>query len=173
MVVWLVGLSGAGKTTIGTALYHRWKRQAPNTVLVDGDEVRRLFGRDASPADYGLEARRANAERMVELCAWLDRQKIHVVCNILCLFDDLMQENRRRFSEYFQVYLATDLDVLKARDPKGIYAAAARGEGGPVAGLDLAFSPPTTSDLVLTTNPGAPLPEQLAEQILTAAGIDT
>lgn len=172
MVIWLVGLSGAGKTTIGRALYRRWKQTAPNLVMVDGDEVRQLFRREGAPAHYSLAARRENAERMVELCAWLDRQQIHVVCTILCLFDDLMQANRERFSAYFQVYLDTDLAVLRQRDPKGIYAASARGEGGPVAGVDLPFSPPTSSDLVLTTNPGAPMPEQLAERILTAAGID-
>ena len=43
MVVWLVGLSGAGKSTIGRELYSKWKLLSPNTVLIDGDEIRDLL----------------------------------------------------------------------------------------------------------------------------------
>jgi adenylylsulfate kinase len=39
MVIWLIGLSGAGKTTIGKSVYREWKKREPNTVLVDGDAV--------------------------------------------------------------------------------------------------------------------------------------
>lgn len=41
MVIWIIGLSGSGKTTLGRVLAAQWRGAAPNTVLVDGDEVRR------------------------------------------------------------------------------------------------------------------------------------
>ena len=45
-VYWITGLSGAGKTTIGKLLYEKLKSEYPNTVLLDGDTLRRVFGDD-------------------------------------------------------------------------------------------------------------------------------
>lgn len=169
MVIWLVGLSGVGKSTIAQALCDQWRVSAPNIVLIDGDEVRRLCGTDQSVKDYSLAARRRNAERIVEFCLWLDRQNIHVVCAILCLFDDIMQENRKRFPDYFQVHLHASQATLQARDPKGLYARAQRGEVGQVAGLDIPYHPPSHSDLTLSTEPGSPSAQELARQILISS----
>ncbi len=171
MVIWIVGLSGSGKTTIGLELYRMWKAQEPNTVMVDGDDMRRLFGRDTAPADYTLERRRKNAERIVAICEWLDQQDINVVCCILCLFEDIMRENRARFSRYLQVHVDAPLDVLKQRDPKGLYARAMSGAEKNVVGLDIPFPVPPESDLTLFTGPGAPPPPALAHQIMQTAGI--
>ncbi len=63
MVIWLIGLSGAGKTTIGKCVYREWKKNEPNTVLVDGDEIRELFSLNQNDSDYSLDGRRKNAER--------------------------------------------------------------------------------------------------------------
>ncbi|GAU09383.1 adenylyl-sulfate kinase [Desulfoplanes formicivorans] len=171
MIVWLVGLSGSGKTTIGQELYQIWKKKSPNTVMLDGDDVRSIFQHDTKSANYTIEGRLINAKRMVEICAILDRQKINVICCILCIFDQLMLENRKKFHKYFQVYIDTDIEVLKKRDTKGLYGRALRGQEKNVVGLDINFSPPSKSDLVLSTAPGAPDPETLARQILNSAGI--
>ena len=80
MVVWLVGMSGSGKTTVGRLVYNAYKKIHPNTVFVDGDEIRALFKHDDLKKDYSVEQRRRNAERIYEICLWLDRQGINVVC---------------------------------------------------------------------------------------------
>ena len=72
MVIWLTGLAGSGNTTVGRHLYALCKPRAPNTVLVDGDDIRRILGRDELDWDYTLEGRRHVAERIHETCAWLD-----------------------------------------------------------------------------------------------------
>lgn len=171
MVIWLVGLSGSGKTTIGKEIYKMWKPISPNTVMVDGDEVRRIFQQDNDPSDFTLDARRKNALRISEICAWLDRQSINVICCILCLFDDVMLQNRDKFSNYFQVFLDTPMAVLKERDPKGIYKSAELGEIKNVAGLDIKFHPPSFSEMTLSTGLDAPEPESLARQILNTSGV--
>ena len=135
MVIWLIGLSGAGKTAIGRCVYHEWKKRESNTVLIDGDEIREIFKQNQNQADYSLEGRRQNAERIKQLCAWLDRQGINVVCNILLLFNDVSDWNREHLSSYFEVYVATPLDVVKARDSKGLYAAALSGEMKNIVGI--------------------------------------
>lgn len=167
MVVWLVGLSGAGKTTIGEALCAHWRQTTPNVVLVDGDQVRKFWGVDQLAQDYSLEARRQNAQRIVECCRWLDRQGIHVVCSILCIFDDIMTANRGLFEEYLQVHLQCSLPTLQHRDPKGLYSEASKGSDGPIVGIDIPYSAPINCDLTLSTDKGSPPPDHLARQIFT------
>jgi adenylylsulfate kinase len=165
MVIWIIGLSGAGKTTLGQAVCRLWRQSAPNTVLVDGDEIRRIFAMDQLPGDYSMAARRANAERMAGICAWLDAQDINVVCCILSMFPDQRAENRARFKAYYEVFLDAPMELLERRDPKGIYEAARLGHQHNVAGYDLPFPRPEHSDLIVDVT-NAPSPDELAARIL-------
>ncbi len=122
MVIWLTGLAGSGKTTVGRHVYALWKAQAPNTVLVDGDDIRRILGRDEEERDYTLEGRRHVAGRIHEICAWLDRQDINVICCTMSFFPDVQEKNRRTLSRYFEVYISVPMDVLCRRDRKNLYA---------------------------------------------------
>lgn len=169
MVIWIIGLSGSGKTTLGTQLYALWKKEAPNAVLIDGDEIRRMFAHDRSPDAYTVEERRRNAERICELCAWLDRQGINVVCCILSLFEESRDWNRRTYSKYFEVYIDVPMDVLARREVKGLYAAAKRGELHDVVGLDIPFTPPSRPDYIFDNRTDNPDFHRVAREILTAA----
>lgn len=171
MVIWIVGMSGAGKTTLAKALAGCWRAHSPNTVLVDGDEVRRVFGRDDGPDAYTIEGRRRNAERMAALCEMLDKQGINVVCAILSLFPDQRAENRRRFSRYFEVFLDAPLESLEARDAKGLYAAARAGRMRNVVGVDIPFPRPSGADLVIDTSGAMPEMDSLACDVLARAGV--
>lgn len=171
MVIWIIGLSGAGKTTLARALSERWRVRAPNTVLVDGDEVRRVFGRDDGPDAYTVDGRRRNAERMAALCEMLDTQGINVVCAILSLFPEQRAENRRRFSRYFEVFLDAPLHSLEARDAKGLYASARAGNMNNVVGVDIPFPRPEGADLVIDTTGPMPDIDALAQEVLARAGV--
>ena len=61
MVIWIIGLAGAGKTTIGREVYHRIKRQKPNVIFLDGDDVRAIMGNDLG---HTIEEREVNAWRI-------------------------------------------------------------------------------------------------------------
>lgn len=167
MVIWLIGLSGAGKTTVGRELAAMWRSRSPNVVLVDGDEMRRVFGLDRGPQDYSLAGRRANAERITAVCEWLDRQGMNVVCCILSLFPDMRAGNHERFSRYGEIYLRSAIDTLRARDTKGLYRAAEAGTAaGPVAGIDIPFSEPTAADVVIDTDAPDASPVSAATRIM-------
>lgn len=171
MVIWLIGLSGSGKTTLGREIAAQLRQRAPNTVLLDGDELRELFGLDRGEPCYSLEGRRLNAERLTALCRMLDRQGLHVVCCVLSVFPEMRAQNRERFGAYFEVFLDAPLDILQARDVKGLYAAAREGRMSNVVGLDIPFPRPESPDLVIDT---AGAPDRLAEiaaDVLTQAGL--
>lgn len=154
MVIWLIGLSGSGKSTLGKEVARQLRKISPNTVLLDGDEIRKVFAHDRGDDPYTIEGRRTNAERIVALCEMLDNQGINVVCCILSIFPDMRVENRKRFKEYFEIFMDAPLDVLVKRDVKGIYAAAKRGEIKHIVGIDIPFERPTGSDLVFDSSTG-------------------
>jgi len=168
MVIWLIGLSGSGKTTLGTEVVRQWRAIEPNTLLVDGDEVRRIFRQDRAPADYTVSGRRANAERIFELCAWLDGQSLNVVCSVLSIFPDLRARGRASFRRYFEVFLNPPLETLFERDTKGLYRKARAGEMKHVVGVDIPFPPPQHADLEIDTSRSADVP-LLASQLLEQA----
>jgi len=170
MVVWIIGLSGAGKTTVGQALLRLWRRRAANTVLVDGDAVRCLFAGAGDGVDHSLAGRRRNAERTIALCEWLDRQDMNVICCQLSLFEDLRAAHRRRVSGYLEVWLDTPWPVVIARDTKGFYARALAGEIADVVGVDIPFPTPANPDLVLDGSGAAGDADALASRILQGIG---
>jgi len=149
MIVWLVGLSGAGKTTIARELHIQWQRQDPATLLIDGDEVREIFKHDSGPNAYTLAGRRINAERITAMSAWLDRQNINAVVSILCIFPDILLANRSRYQAYFEIFVDAPLAQLEARDGKGLYAAAREGGMTDVVGVDIPFPTPKQPDMVV------------------------
>ncbi len=171
MVIWLVGLSGSGKTTIGKEMYKLWKPIAPNTVMVDGDDVRTLMGKDKDPSDFTLEGRYRLTLQYVEICAWLDQQDINVICCTISNFEDIYNENRKRFSNYFQVFLDVPIDILKKRDPKGLYKRVEEGIEKNVMGVDIPYSKPVSSDLHLVMDRKPSKPDYMAEQVLKCAEV--
>jgi adenylylsulfate kinase-like enzyme len=149
MVIWLIGLSGAGKTVIGKELYETIRREHSNTVFLDGDLIREVMGDDLG---HTLEDRRKNADRICRLCRMLDRQGIHVVCAILSLFPESRQWNRREYSRYFEIFVDASMETLIRRNQKGLYTAALQGKIRNVAGIDLPFAPPENPDYLFENN---------------------
>src|SRR5687768_2153793 len=132
MVIWLCGLSGTGKSTLGGLMYERLKPSLPNLVLLDGEDVRAVYADEQLGHD--ADARRRNSVRIARICQLLDRQGIHVICCAMTLAPEAQASNRAAISEYYEVLLQVSLPVLASRDPKGIYRRASRGELHNVAG---------------------------------------
>lgn len=146
MVVWIIGLSGAGKSTLAGEIVKKTRIEANNTVLVDGDVIREIFGNDLG---YSIEDRLRNAERICQLCKFLDDQGINVVCAILSIFPETREWNRENINNYYEVFIDTPMTTLASRDSKGIYGKYNRGEISEVAGMDIEFPKPVNADLVI------------------------
>lgn len=146
MVFWIIGLAGAGKTTIARALYEKLKSKEPATVFLDGDAIREIMGGDLG---YTVEDRRRNGWRICRLCNLLDTQGINVVCATLSQFHDQQDWNRKNYSKYFEVYIDVDMEVLINRDQKNLYSKAIAGLISNVVGIDMPFPAPVNPDIVL------------------------
>lgn len=146
MVVWIIGLSGAGKTTLATKVVEQVRLKQHNVILIDGDVVRKIFGNDLG---HTMEDRRTNAQRICQLCKFLDEQGFNVVCAILSLFPESRSWNRKNLRQYYEVFIDTPLHDLIHRDSKGIYEKFKSGEIRDVAGLDIEFPQPENADLII------------------------
>ena len=146
MVVWLIGLSGSGKTTLAKKIVAGANKKLKNTVLVDGDIIREVFGNDLG---YSMDDRLLNAQRICQIGKFLDEQGFNVVCAILSLFPETRDWNRDNIKDYYEVFIDVPIDILVDRDSKGIYAKYIKAEISDVAGMDIHFPVPERADLVI------------------------
>jgi len=149
MVVWLIGLSGSGKTTLANEIVTRINTESVNTILLDGDIIREVFGNDLG---YSMEDRLLNAQRICQLGKFLDDQGMNVVCSILSIFPETREWNRKNIENYYEVFIDTPLESLVQRDSKGIYGRYELGEITGVVGMDIEFPIPNNSDLTIENN---------------------
>ncbi len=165
MVIWIIGLSDAGKTTIGRLLYEHLKAAHQNTLFLDGDILRDVWG---DKLGHDLAGRALNAHRISNLCKVLDGQGMHIVACVLSVFPEWQKWNRDNLSSYFEVFLDVDMAILQDRDSKGIYGAAQRGEMKDVVGIDIPFPRPPYSDLVISGDDAVQQPDIILENILNS-----
>ena len=102
LLYWITGLSGAGKTTIGTSLYYEIKKDRDNVVFLDGDIVKPLLADDSG---YTSEARHKRAWKYAHLCRMLTNQGMIVVCCTIAMFDEIRDWNRKHIKGYVEIFL--------------------------------------------------------------------
>lgn len=168
MVIWLSGLSGSGKTTIGKLVWTILKNKFGYAVLLDGDEIRSVLGNSIG---HDLESRRLNSIRIGRLCELLDRQGIPVVCCAMTIAPEVQVRNRKELSNYVEVFLEVSLEVLEKRDPKGIYKNARAGLLKNVSGMDIPYSPPTNPHLNINNNDDQVDHSMIVNSILAFSGL--
>lgn len=161
-VYWITGLSGAGKTTIGKLLYEKIRAEHPNTVFLDGDTLRKVFGDDLG---YSREERRKCAMRYSRLCAMLQEQGMNVICCTISMFDSVREWNRENIYDYWEIYVKVSMETLQKRDQKGLYSGARQEKAKEVVGVNMEIEEPKYPDLILH-NDGGKRPQEQAEEIL-------
>lgn len=169
MVVWLIGLAGAGKTTIGKSLYKKMKECSPETVFLDGDSFRDVMGDDLG---HSIKDREKNGWRICKMCRLLDSQGINVVVCILSNYPEHREWNRRVFSRYVEVFIDTPMALLIERDQKGLYSGLRNGKTKGVVGLDIPFMKPENPDLTITSTCQSDI-SQYVEDILSVINMKT
>lgn len=156
MIIWFTGLSASGKTTTANGFAVALRARGHRVEVLDGDEVRRIHG----DTGFDREGRRRQVERLGDLAVELSAAGAIVLVAAISPEDAARKAVRARAPRGFAlVYVATPLAVCEARDPKGLYARARRGEVRDVAGLDYAFEIP--ADVALQLDAGHEGPDQL------------
>ena len=154
MLYWITGLAGAGKTTIGKALYMRLKKENPSVVFLDGDELRAIVG---DRFGYTLEERHACSMFYARLCKYLTAQGLDVICCVCAMFESVRRWNRENISNYLEVFINPDMKVLQARNQKNLYSST----DVDVYGTTLKAEIPLFPDIVLNNDGSISVEEQV------------
>ena len=149
-VVWITGLSGAGKTTLAQAIVKHLRDNGQDVIFLDGDELRDILNRPLNNVQsHDRESRLALAMQYAQLCRMLAMQGVIVVIATISLFKEIHSWNRKNLPGYFEVYIKVPLEELRRRDPKSIYQRFNSGEIKNVAGLDLKIDEPLNAHLII------------------------
>jgi bifunctional enzyme CysN/CysC len=149
-VLWFTGLSGAGKTTIAREVEKRLYEQGCQTMLLDGDMLRHGL---CSDLGFSSEDRTENIRRVGEVAKLFFEQGSIVLCTFVSPFYEDRERARALFphGRFFEIHVDCDLETLKQRDPKGLYARAERGEIRNLTGVGSGYEKPTRAEMVLDT----------------------
>lgn len=147
-IAWFTGLPSSGKSTLARGLQARLAQAGRVAVVLDSDELRDLLGAHS----YAREDRDRFYRALAALAALLARQGVVV----LVAATAPRREDRDRAREavtagpaapFIEVWVRTPLAECEARDPKGLYAAARRGETRELPGVDVAYEPPRSPEV--------------------------
>ena len=147
-VLWLTGLSGAGKSTVAAKLGPALAERGHRVELLDGDEVRTNLcqGLGFSRAD-----RDTNIARIGYVAGKLAKHGVAVLVAAISPYQEARDRVRAQVEDFVEVYVAAPVATCAERDPKGLYAKALAGELKHFTGVSDPYEPPLKPELVLHT----------------------
>jgi len=167
--LWFTGLSGAGKSTIANLVEKKLLAMGLHTYLLDGDNVRHGLTKDLGFTD---EDRVENIRRVAEVARLMTDAGLIVLVSFISPFRAEREMARALFAEgdFLEVFVDTPLAVAEARDAKGLYAKARRGELRNFTGIDSPYEIPEHPELHLRPDRASAV--ALAEDVIRALGND-
>lgn len=162
-VVWMTGLSGAGKSTLASLLTQELSLRGVHVECLDGDEVRKNLSHGLG---FSREDRDRNVRRIGYVARMVARSGSCAITAAISPYKALRDEIRSKTENFLEVYCECPLDVLTARDPKGLYKRALAGELKNFTGVDDPYEAPVDPEVHLRTDTAGP--EECLQQIISA-----
>jgi adenylyl-sulfate kinase len=153
-VLWMTGLSGAGKTTIALILEEEMRQRGLRVERLDGDVVREGLTRDLG---FSKEDREKNIERVAFVAKLLSRNGVACICSFISPYQSVRDHVRQNTTNFLEVFIDAPLDVVMERDVKGMYKKAIAGEIKNFTGISDPFEAPTRPDIHVRTDLQTPL----------------
>lgn len=165
IVIWLTGLSGAGKTTIAGELARELRETGDRVETLDGDEVRENLSRGLG---FSKADRDTNVRRIGFVARLLARNGVTVITAAISPYCDSRDEVRRSVEGeglgFIEVFVRCPIDVLAERDVKGLYKRAIAGEIKNFTGISDPYEEPLAAEIVVDSS--TQTVEQSVETIL-------
>jgi sulfate adenylyltransferase len=148
-VVWFTGLSGAGKSTVATALAIRLRERGHRLEVLDGDEVRTSLSEGLG---FSREDRDTNIARIGYVAAKLAQHGVAVLVAAISPYREARDRVRGSVDHFVEVHVATTFATCAERDVKGLYARALAGQITQFTGVSDPYEPPLAPEVVLDTD---------------------
>ena len=145
MVIWITGISGAGKTTLGKHFIKKNK----DFIYFDGDIFRKIFRNDIK---YTLKDRDTNAQRLTRLIKYLSFQNINLIVAANITSSRYRSWCRRNIKDYVEIFIDAKLSNFIKRDYKKLYSNALNKKIKNVVGIDIKFKRPSGSHIYISNN---------------------
>lgn len=153
-VVWMTGLSGAGKTTVALEMLRQLDGRNLRLERLDGDVVRESLTRDLG---FSAEDRAKNIERVTFVAKLLSRNGVGCICSFISPYQNVRDHVRAETTNFLEVFVDAPLEVVMARDVKGMYKKAIAGEIPNFTGISDPFEAPANPDIHLRTDQEMPV----------------
>lgn len=147
VVIWLTGLSGAGKTTIAKELIALFHRNNAHPVLLDGDEIRSAI----EQTGFDEASRKAHNMRIGRLAALFEQQGHPVIVSMISPYDDIRHDVRALCNRFIEVFVNTPLATCIERDPKGLYQKALNKQIDNFTGISAPYDIPLNAEIEIDT----------------------
>jgi bifunctional enzyme CysN/CysC len=149
-IIWLTGLSGAGKSSIANLIEKKLIAKTRHSYLLDGDNVRHGLNKDLGFTDAD---RVENIRRIAETAKLMLDAGLIIITSFISPFRAEREMARNLFDkgEFIEVFVEASLEVCEKRDPKGLYKKARAGEIKNFTGIDSPYQPPEHPELVIDT----------------------
>lgn len=150
VVVWLTGLSGSGKTTIGGEVENHLINAGYHAYLLDGDSLRTGLNSDLG---FSMEDRNENVRRAGEICKLMTDAGLIVITTFISPLRSQRNAIRSQFEKkkFIEVFVDTPLQICEERDVKGLYRKARAGELKNFTGIDSPYEEPLSPEFTIKT----------------------
>jgi adenylyl-sulfate kinase len=159
VIIWLTGMSGSGKSTHSKHLKVFFGKYGYSIKILDGDAVRK---NDDKKLGFGFKDVRDNNLRIANMCLEIIDKFDYIIVPVISPYEEIRKEVRKILSPMFHlIFVKADIDSLKARDTKGLYAAADRGEITDLIGYSKTnpYEIPSEVDFVIDTGGNSTIEE--------------
>ncbi len=143
-LIWLTGFSGSGKSELGKLILPQISKKIGKTVLINGDDLRRIF----DLRGYSKKERLENAKKFFGLYKLITDQGINVIFCVVSMFNKVRSWNKKYINNYIEIYIKTEIKDIIKQKKKRIYFKNKKN----IVGIDIKPELPKNSDIIISND---------------------
>ncbi len=145
ILFWITGLAGSGKSSIARLLLPKIQKHFGPSIIISGDNLRNL----GNFRKYTKEDRLKFSNNKLKFCKLILSQKVNMVYSTISMFHKVREINKKKFSNYIEIYIKTDVKKIINKDKKKIYS---RKKMKNIWGVDIKPEFPKKPDIMIVND---------------------